>query len=290
MGLSRTEKNKKNRKKIETKEKREKRKTFILGFLKVFLAILLIVLCISSYVFYISTDTLNVKEYSNTYTNLPNEFHGFKIIQFGDLYYNKYYKSLFNKTIQRINELKPDLVIFTGGLIHHKYSLNESEKEYIITNLKKINATTGKYYVLSSSDNEDTISILNEASFKFLDDSTEEIYFNSTTPIVLHGTMKNYKENQNSDKVFQINIVNNPNDIDNILNNNSPNIIMSGKALNGQFRIPYYGGIIKKYKYVEPYYKIDKTDVYITSGLGTNNLPVRLFNHPSINFYRLKTK
>ena len=33
---------------------------------------------------------------------------------------------------------------------------------------------------------------------------------------------------------------------------------------------------------------IVNTDLYITGGIGTNNIPVRIFNHPSINFYRLR--
>ena len=34
-------------------------------------------------------------------------------------------------------------------------------------------------------------------------------------------------------------------------------------------------------------YNIDQTDFYISNGLG-NNYNIRLFNHPSINLFRLK--
>ena len=67
---------------------------------------------------------------------------------------------------------------------------------------------------------------------------------------------------------------------------------MSGKSLNGQLKVPYGGGLVfsKRSKYYDRYYKVDETDIYITGGIGTNNIPVRTFNHPSINLYRLRSK
>ena len=68
---------------------------------------------------------------------------------------------------------------------------------------------------------------------------------------------------------------------------------MSGNSLNGQIRLPYMGALIKpdgSKNYYEEYYKLEDTNLYITGGIGTNNYPIRLFNHPSINFYRLRKK
>ena len=36
------------------------------------------------------------------------------------------------------------------------------------------------------------------------------------------------------------------------------------------------------------YYRINNTDLYVSSGVGTRKYPYRLFNHPSINLFRLK--
>ena len=41
-------------------------------------------------------------------------------------------------------------------------------------------------------------------------------------------------------------------------------------------------------KYFSPYYKINDTELYISGGLGNKDYEFRLFNHPSINFYRLR--
>ena len=70
------------------------------------------------------------------------------------------------------------------------------------------------------------------------------------------------------------------------------NLILSSHSINGSINIP----IIKRLllpknakKYFKPHYKINNTNLYITNGVGVNNINFRLFNKPSINFYRLKT-
>jgi len=170
--------------------------------------------------------------------------------------------------------------------------LKETSKNKLETYLSKIKSSVGKYYVVGDNDNEDVVEILNNSGFKLLDNSSELIYYNSTTPILLHGITDNYdikyKENN---KLFKINILHDAKKTTDILSYNSPEIIMAGKTLNGQVRIPYQDKILKEkdelsYKKT---LKLNNTDIFITGGIGTNNLPIRLFNHPSINFYRLRT-
>jgi len=289
---SRLEKNKKERRKIERSERRKKRKAALINFLKIFFGFSIIILSISSYIYYASTSVISVREYSNIYNTLPKEFHGFKIVQFGDLYYDNNYSKTIEILVKKINILKPDLIVFTGGLINKNYSLKETSKNKLETYLSKIKSSVGKYYVVGDNDNEDVVEILNNSGFKLLDNSSELIYYNSTTPILLHGITDNYdikyKENN---KLFKINILHDAKKTTDILSYNSPEIIMAGKTLNGQVRIPYQDKILKEkdelsYKKT---LKLNNTDIFITGGIGTNNLPIRLFNHPSINFYRLRT-
>ena len=35
-------------------------------------------------------------------------------------------------------------------------------------------------------------------------------------------------------------------------------------------------------------YKLDNTDIYISNGIGVNNINFRFNNHPTFNLYRLK--
>lgn len=290
--VSRTEKNKTKRNKIKKEEHSKKRKSFIINFFKVVFALIIIVFCICSYIYYESTSVLEVREYSEVYSNLPDSFHGFKIVHFGDLYYDNNYKQVLKSISKTIDKIKPNLIVFTGGLIHKNYNLSDSEKEKLISFLSDLKSDVGKYFVASSKDNTDSIDILTSSGFKFLDDKEELIYYDGLDPITLYGINEKTDITYSNKDSFKIVLTHNPDTIDDIINKNAPEIIMSGKSLNGQLRIPYGGGLVfsKRYKYYDKYYKVDNTEIYITGGIGTNNLPIRTFNHPSINLYRLRNK
>ena len=68
-------------------------------------------------------------------------------------------------------------------------------------------------------------------------------------------------------------------------------LILSGHSINGSINIPLLkNGLLPDgaKKYYKPYYKINNTDIYISNGIGVNNINFRLFNSPSFNLYRLK--
>lgn len=289
--LSRVEKNKKERKKIESTEKKEKTKSILVKIFKVFITTFIVLLAIFISLRYIANLGIVVREYSLKYNNLPSSFNGFKIVQFGDIYYNPYSNDI-NYYVEKINELKPDLVLFSGGLKHKDYNLDDASKEYLIKTLKKIDSTVGKYYVIGNNDDDNSIKILNDSGFVSVIDKTEKIYFQDSNPIILRGISSipniNYENDSN---IFKINLVYEPDLTDSILEYNNPELIFASKSINGQFRLPYLKGLIKKsgyMKYNEKEYTISNTKLLITGGLGTNNYPVRLFNHPSINFVRLQ--
>ena len=78
---------------------------------------------------------------------------------------------------------------------------------------------------------------------------------------------------------------------DEILNSNTPEMIISGNSRGGQIRLPYLRGFIRfngRNNSPEEPYHFAPTDLSVSSGIGTDNIPVRLFNHPSINLYRLR--
>ena len=84
-----------------------------------------------------------------------------------------------------------------------------------------------------------------------------------------------------------------PDDIIDI-NTKNYNLVLAGHSLNGQIRLPFIGCIGSKpkgaKKYYNPYYKVKESDLYISSGIGTNSSNFRLNNKPSFNLYRIVNK
>jgi predicted MPP superfamily phosphohydrolase len=72
--------------------------------------------------------------------DLPKELSGFSIVQLSDIHLESYkYKKRIAYIIDRVNELKPDLVVITGDLIDG----NVCEEEVFCQQLRSIKATHG---------------------------------------------------------------------------------------------------------------------------------------------------
>lgn len=296
---SRLEKNKKQRKDIAKEENLKKTKNATKIILKVFIILLLIFGTIFVSCRYIGTSGLFVKEYGIDYDNLPDHFYGLKIIQISDVNYNSNTTDMdkIKDLIKKVNMYKPDIIVFTGDLIYGDITHDELNELGIEFN--KLEASLGKYAVFGNDDDQAKIIIKN-AGFIDIENNYDLIYKNENEPILINGFGDNpdmnagfkyfEEENVNSD-IFTISIMYKPDTIDKVLNYHEVDLAMAGYSLNGLIQIPGVGGLFVDdgyEKYYDSYYKINNTNFYISSGVGTREYPYRLFNHPSINLYRLK--
>ena len=70
------------------------------------------------YARFIGTMSLTTKEYTITDELLPSGFDGLKIVHFSDLHYNRAITlDKVKSIVKEINEINPDIVVFTGDLI-----------------------------------------------------------------------------------------------------------------------------------------------------------------------------
>lgn len=80
---------------------------------------------------------------------IPDSFNDFKIVHLSDIHFGSWYKAeLFQKAVDKINSLKPDLVVFTGDLVNEK----ASEAYPFEDMMKQIKAEHGVYSVLGNHD------------------------------------------------------------------------------------------------------------------------------------------
>lgn len=272
------------------------------------LSLLAIILILLIYARFIGTQGLTTNEIPYNTEYISNSYNGLKIIHFTDLHYKKVItEKRVKNLVKEINKTKPDLVLFTGDLLDNDYTLKGNDISFLIKQLSKIDSKYGKFAILGDNDYLKTDTVKNiyiQSNFTLLENNYSIIHNENNDLIFIGGLSTfNYDEaniettmnyfNTNPDIPFKIILTHEPDYIDEILNK-YPNIplILSGHSINGSINIP----LLKKFitptgakKYYNPYYHNNTTDIYISNGIGLNNINFRLFNHPSINLYRINT-
>ena len=292
---SRIELNKDKQKDIDREKQTEKVKKIVKRIVIALIIIFLLVFFTFFYITNIGTTSLIVNEEAIVNSKLPESFSGLKVIQFGDLHYSNY--NLLKEVVNAITKRNPDLILFTGDLLGNE-DLTPKNRKKLVKELKRLNSTLGKYAVLGESDNNEAISILVDCGFTILDDNNELIYNESNEPIMLVGLNTN-NDSINYDKAFTnyndttytITIFHKPDYIDEFVEVYPVDLALAGHSHLGEIRIPYLLNLASKdhaSKYINSYYKINNTEFYITSGIGTDTYDVRINARPSINFFRLR--
>lgn len=265
----------------------EKRHTGI----KILFIFIFIIVCFYLYGRFINPYSLKTKEVAIIDNKLSSDYNGLKIVQFSDLHYGRTTnEDTLKILVKKINELKPDIIVFTGDIFDNK-NISNKEKEKLTKYLTEIEANIFKFACLGDYDlkNENLIKgILEKSNFTVLDNKSQLVYYESSTPINFIGLTNTDNINELYDnEYFNITIMHKPDLVKKLKNTT---IAFAGHSLGGQFRIPLIGGIRKKdgaETYIESYYKINNTKLYISNGIGTENISLRFFNAPSITLYRL---
>ena len=282
---------------IDLEEKIKNRKKIVLNIIKIIILIIVLFILFFFINKYINTGIIEVSEHRIINEKIPDNFNGIKIIQVSDI---KYGSNINNDDIKKlvkiINERKPDIVLYTGNLIDDEYKLDSKEREKIINSLQKIDASLGKYAVYGDEDKEDFMTIMNQSGFTILNNSKDFIYNEGNTPITLVGLDIYSKSNLNeafkdiNNSFYTIVIANSDYYVDDLIKF-KPNLVLVGGNSNGYIRLPGIGGLIRgEHKYTNSYYEKEGIKIYVSSGIGTDNIGIRFNNLPSINFFRISNK
>lgn len=249
--------------------------------------------------------TFEVREYKIQNKSIPDSFVGLKIVHFSDVHYGTTIKeNELQKIIKKINDIRPDLVLFTGDLFDKNISYSTEELDTLKKELSTIKADLGKFAVTGNHDYENNTfdAIMDESGFKILKNNYNLIHHKDLTPIFIGGVPSSLQDKQDYEELFSYQQEENENqpyykiilmhEPDNVtkLNTYDVDLVLAGHSHNGQVRLPFIGAVITPKgakNYYDEYYKVNKTDLFISGGLGTSTLPVRLLNKPSINLYRL---
>lgn len=239
--------------------------------IKIVIIVLIIIL-----VYYIGTKGLKVNEYVIV-NNKIDSYSGLKIVHITDIHYEDLEENKLSLLVDEVNSLKPDIIVLTGDIA-------SNYDEVLVEYLSKLEAFLGKYAVNGDIDN-DFDKIIKDSGFINLNNAYDLIYYKSNNPIIISGIDNNMIDTSSfdsyNDYVYSILLMHQPDNLDKI-NVDNYDLILMGHA--NEFRLPFIGAIKKidgARKYTELYYKINNTDIYISTGIK--------FIKSSFNFYRLRS-
>ena len=220
------------------------------------------------------------------------------LVFFSDiLFENKDNDKYLVESINKLNKLHPDIILFGGNLFNKSIdNYDEQTIKYITDSLKDINADKGKFAVLGNidsinQDNKDKIiNILVNANFQVL--QNESILLNNNefkfNLVGLNDCItSDIKEvNNTNNDLYTIVASNTPNSVD--YYNNNYNYFISGNTLGGEIRVPLIGSINSyDHKYIYGKYYINDSILDITNGIGNINYDYRLFANREIVHYTI---
>ena len=253
----------------------------------------------------------NKLQVTNLKVNLNNK-EKIRILQLSDLHSKEFGKN--NKVLgEYIYKENPDIVVATGDLIDS----NMKKIDEIVSFLGNINKDIPVFYI--PGNNEMRCKKLNEILYKLrinkvnvLENDIKTIKIKSTIVNILGLAEKRIDEGELFyDKVNSkykgeesdvlLKKLEKMNGIKLVLSHYPENfeankeisysrykfdIMFSGHAHGGQFRLPFVGGLFAPGQGILPKYDSgmygDKNKLVVSRGLGNSGFPLRLFNRPNI--------
>lgn len=253
-------------------------------------------------------NAITVSDYVIESEKLPESFDGFVIVHLSDLH-NKSFGNHQERLIRQIKNQKPDMIVITGDLIdsnrpdvepglvlveealkiapvyfvtgNHDNWLSDTDTYYLFHGLEQLGAVVLK-------DESVKISCGKEENFTLLGVDDETISSESKLNEVLSALT------EEEDAPFTVLLAHEPQEIA-VYAAFDMDLVLSGHAHGGQFRIPFIGGFVAPDQgflpeYTKGMYVRNTTRMIVNAGLGNSVVPQRLLNRPELVKITLKCK
>ncbi len=257
---------------------------------------------------------IDVKEVTLSSNRIPSSFNGYKIVQISDFHLETVQSSKFvDEIVATINNLHPDVILFTGDLVNRMASEILPYQE----NLSQLQAVDGVFSVMGNHDYGDYVkwenrtkrnnnikqlhSLQSQMGWKILNNASQYIYRQNDSiaiigvenwgepPFPQYGRLdKAYP--QLNDDVYKILLSHNPRHWRaEVIPNSNIDLTLSGHTHAWQIALsnispskwlyPEWGGL----------YTQGKQHLYVNIGLGCVMMPARIGATPEITLITLTT-
>ena len=280
------------------KRQKNKRKKRLLPHL---IALLIIIALLTfGWARYVEPKLLTTEK-ENFYTYLVDDAAGIRIAIFADTHFSEHYTpDDFSKVVKKINKADPDVVFFLGDLVddYENYAGDIAE---VTDQLASIEANIGKYAVFGNHDyggnmEFDFPDIMAAGGFTLLVNDYVALSDRNVGILGIDDMLLGYGDPDMASRLdpnmFNIVLCHEPDVVDDMLQYNI-DMMFAGHTHGRQVDISYFDDdILPAYgkKYIKGLYTFDShrgTQLYVTGGLGTTKLPLRLGTPPEVNIINL---
>ena len=253
---------------------------------------------------------LEVNEYEITSSRIPSGFTGFRIAQVSDLH-NAQFGQNNSKLMKLLSSTDPDMIVITGDLIDS----HDTDLEIALDFARQAMIIAPVYYVSGNHEArvreyEDLKMGLAEAGIVILenqkvniaregeiltlmgidDPSFREDYLFGDAVAVAHQALE---ELRNESDGYTILLSHRPELFD-LYVDSGVDLVFSGHAHGGQFRLPVLGGLVAPNQGFFPKYDAgqffeENTTMIVSRGVGNSVIPIRFNNRPEIVIAELKS-
>lgn len=247
----------------------------------------------------LSVETSQLKVTSK---DLPQEFDKFSIAHISDLHNAEYGKDN-EMLIDILKSESPDIIAITGDLIDS----NNTDLEVAISFAQQAAKIAPCYFVAGNheawigSQYEELKTSLENVGVTILQDEAIELYYGDKCIQLIGLNDPDFSERDSflsesilETKLSQMNIrdgftmlLSHRPECFNVYQNKNIDLVLSGHAHGGQFRLPFLGGVIAPNqgffpKYDAGIYTENGTTMIVSRGIGNSIIPLRINNRPEI--------
>ena len=252
-----------------------------------------------------SNKTLELNTYTVKSAGLPNTFDGFRIAHISDLH-NAEFGEGNEKLLSMLREANPDIIAITGDLIDSRRTdisaalsfVRIAPCYYVPGNHE---ARIGDYDVLRASLMELGVVVLQNESTELelsgevitiagvIDPSFETDYLLGDGDAVMRG----YLQTLTTEDRYTVLLSHRP-ELMKAYVDHGMDLVLSGHAHGGQFRLPFIGGVIAPNQGFFPEYDAGlftegNTHMIVSRGIGNSAVPLRFYNRPEVILVVLET-
>jgi hypothetical protein len=260
----------------------------------------------------IARHELNVEEHVVRLFRLPDAFRGMRIAQICDFHYVEYTESFFlRKVVDRVNALKPDLVVLIGDFVTYgplRWPNQEAHKRFALRHMPECAAILSgircplRYATLGNHD----MMVGGRYVYGDLVNHGLPVLRNSAVPLERNGHRlwlvglgsacakdaapdRAIPASALRDKEAIIVLAHEPDILPEIATYNA-DLMLSGHTHGGQVRIPFMpAAFLPEYgrHYVEGWFHHGPTQLYVNRGIGAIGVPFRWNCPPEITLFTL---